>query len=444
MKPVIRHTIFFLFLAFFFVSAPLIVLYTAGYRYNVFNGQFVRTGVLSVTTNPRNADISLNKKSIRRSSPHVIKYLIPRSYLLTLTKDGYHTWEAEVEIKSGETTLVQQLLLFRDDEAVLLFERETKIVTLSPDGKRLAYLIGEGGWEEIWLYQIQDDEHKMIGRFISRADEPVIELSWSTDGGYLLAQNAARPLVALYDQNGSVLEIEPDLLKGWNKVFWHPSSDHLLYLATAKKIQQYDLRDQSIMVFDDPNAATVVLDASILTFVDNGTQIELQQFVGEERELIALLPRASYTIEERDGAYLIITDNEGSLFLLNIHADQPILLQAEARIFDWLDGKQQLAYSDGYEVNVYDPLTHFTDFITRQGEEIKSLQWHPSGQNILMATENSLTAIERYQIGNQRQRIILLQDVELNSFWINPDGQTAYIFGTIDGKTGLFALRLMR
>jgi len=52
-----RRYIFLLFLLSFFILAPLIVLYTAGYRYNITTGTVLRTGILSAASTPKGAAV---------------------------------------------------------------------------------------------------------------------------------------------------------------------------------------------------------------------------------------------------------------------------------------------------------------------------------------------------------------------------------------------------
>lgn len=442
MKPGHRKILFFLFVTLFFVSAPLLVLYTAGYRYNVFNGQFVRTGVLSVSTTPRSANISLDGKQIKQTSPYVIKQLVPGTYDVTLSREGYHDWNGEVEVTSGTTTLLQHILLFRNEPPELLPSEIDHSLAPSPNGKQLIYVTQEGGWAEVWSFEVATGTETMIGRFVSNPSDP-FEASWSSGGEHILLTNAAEGLLTVYAKNGNQIELDSELTRGWNQTFWHPSNGSLLYIATAKELRQIDVQDGSLTIFDDPNAETVVLDASILTFNDNGTQVELRQTLGEDSSLIALLPRATYEIVHRDGPYLILSNNRGRLYVLNITSDQPLLLEADAELFDWHSGSRQLVYTDGYEVNIYSPDSHTTEFVTRQGEEITSLIWHESNRAILLGTQTKITAIERYQIGTDRQSTVLLEG-NFEELWISDDGRFAYIFGRIGEESGLFELRLTR
>lgn len=440
MKPVVRNIIFYVFLAAFLIIAPLLVLYTAGYRYNAGSGQVIRTGVLSVSTVPRGATILLDNKTLKRDTPYVIKHMNPGTYLLTLEKEDYHTWSGEVEVPSGETTTVHNVLLLRDAPAELLFEQPTAEITLSPDGDQVAYLLGSAGQQEIWLYSTRNHEPQLIGRY-AQTEDSTATLSWSVNGEYLLYQNVSTGDLAVYDNNGDAIKLSSELASDWQSATWHPSADQLLCLATPAGQQQYDLETATITSFAD-SAQTTLLDASTISFVDNGSQIELRQTTGDQNQLIALLPQAPYQLELRSGSYLIITTEQDQLYLIDIHASQPILLNTTATLFDWSESQQELVFSNGYEINVYDPNNHNTDFINRQSETLTQLRWHSSGSYILASTKTRLSAIERYKVARLRQTFDLLVDLEVLDFAITENGRDLLLYTSQDGMTQLQSLAL--
>jgi len=188
----------------------------------------------------------------------------------------------------------------------------------------------------------------------------------------------------------------------------------------------------------------VLIDASIITLFDNGANTELKQTIGDETNLIALLPKAEYTIAHRDTSFFILTDTRNNIFLVDIGSSQPILMQTQASVFDWHDEKNELAYSDGNEVNIYSPESHATEFITRQSALIHQIAWHPSGKSLLMTTKNNISTVDRYKIGKHRATVTLLEAEDIATMSITQDGQFAYLYGIIDGALGLYELALTR
>ncbi|MBU1126698.1 PEGA domain-containing protein, partial [Patescibacteria group bacterium] len=86
-KPWVRQVLFWSFLTFFVIAAPAIVLYTAGYRYNFKNGQIVRTGVISVSSTPRNAKIYLDGNDTEKETPFVFKRIMPDVYEVSIWRE---------------------------------------------------------------------------------------------------------------------------------------------------------------------------------------------------------------------------------------------------------------------------------------------------------------------------------------------------------------------
>ena len=53
----LRRTIYILFIVIFLIAAPLVVLYSEGYRYNLKRGKIQKTGILIISSLPKKADI---------------------------------------------------------------------------------------------------------------------------------------------------------------------------------------------------------------------------------------------------------------------------------------------------------------------------------------------------------------------------------------------------
>ena len=424
MNRTARKFLFFLFVTIFLVLAPLLVFYTAGYRYNLKSGSFLRTGVLSATTTPRGAEIIVNTAPTGKSTPYVVKQLIPGEYQVELRREGFHSWNGTVDVKSGETTLLQNILLLRDEPAEIIFETYDVQILPSPDENHIAFLIPTvDGSVYAWISEL--DGSKRVLLTSSRSLDAIHLVAWSANGGYLLLESDGSTFV--YTVNGVPVSL-PMAAKTSTRRFFHPNDDGLLYLSNATELTQVNLTTDTTTVFSGQHIDTVVLDASFLQFIDNGTHRELRQVIDGDSRLIALLPRANYTVAKRDGAYLLLTDNEHRLILVNIHEQEPLLLEAQATMFDWLSEQKLLVYSDGHEVNVYDPKTHTGTFITRQGSEITQLAWHPTGNIILLSSGNAITSFETFKTAKERQGTAIVTDPlnMINTFWSSSDGKILY------------------
>lgn len=431
----IRRIIFWTFVVTFLVLAPLLVLYTAGYRYNLSTGLITRTGVLSITTNPRNVEIYINDEFTQEKTPEVLKRVMPGDYSVELKKDGYHNWSGDIEIISGQTVQLQNVMMFLNTDAELLFDKDTQALAVNPNGELIAYIVREGGWQETWLYLPSENSHTLIDQVVDEQAE--IELSWSAQGSYLLAYNTTLNSIELFDQSGANLDSESGIMNA----AWHPSSDSSISLITEDGLFRYDIETGDTEHFTQTDETFVLLDASILRLITQKDVVEVAQYVDGEKETLALLPKADYTIEERDGTFLILTDKADQLYLIKIHEDEPILLQEEVRAYDWDEDLDRMVFTDGFELSVYDARAHTTTLITRQSSMIDSVSWHPQS-DIIFVQDSALRAFESTAQAEIAYTTTLLENADIHELWIDESGDTAYFYGQQNGTYGVFSLQL--
>ena len=432
----IRRIIFWTFVTSFLIAAPLLVLYTAGYRYSFSTNQVSRTGVLSITTNPRSVDIYLDGIYAQAKTPEVLKRIMPDQYSLELRKDGYHSWFGDVEIESGRTVQLQNITIFIDASPELLFNKDAQIIAINPSNGSIAYIVREGGWQETWLYSPQDNSHKLISQTLDVDDE--MSLSWSAQGSYLLIFDQTNQLINIYDNQGEIVDID-----AYSAIAatWHQSTDHTLSITTESEIIMLNVSNGSTEIVEQLDETYVVLDASILKLIQGDDYTEVAQYIGDEKETLALLPKATYTIERRDGTFLILTDSHGELYLIKIHEDEPILFKDNVTAYDWDDELDRLVYTDGFELSIYEARTHATELVTRQSTMISSVSWYPDA-DIILVQDNELHAFEAYAQAEQRHTTTLIEDANFETMWIAEDGETLYFYGLQGEVYGVYKLQL--
>src|SRR3989338_8433381 len=117
--PSVHQLVFLAFIALFLVSAPLVVLYTAGYRWQLSQG-VTRTGTLFVASVPDGAQIILNDVAEDERTPAVIKTLLPGEYRVRLEREEHLPWEKRLMVYENTTTFIDRVLLFADRAPELL------------------------------------------------------------------------------------------------------------------------------------------------------------------------------------------------------------------------------------------------------------------------------------------------------------------------------------
>lgn len=441
MNKTSRNILFIIFTTFFFVGAPLIVLYTAGIRYDVKSGEVLKTGVISVTTTPRSASLLVNGVDISHETPYVIKNLNPDIYNIQIKKAEYHPWQGTVSVKASETSFLQNIVLFRNEPPKLELEKLETSISYSQNNDVIAYFKKTDS-QPYSLVVFDVASNRLIKSFILKniIDPSQYSINWSFEGKNILLKSNTSADFEIFSLTESATDFSKLQSAEINQVFWHPSTENILYISTNNELSQINIETGAVDTFTGENKNSVLIDASLLSFFSNGAQTELRQTIGTETSLIALLPISEYSILARHGAYLMLSDNRKELFLVNIHDKQPLLLESKAILFDWLDSEDLLVYSDGNEINVYDPKTHSNEFITRQAEQITAVKWHGIGNTILASTKNSITAIETFKAAEDRMVTPLITNINIETFWISNDSKLAYYFTGTD----LYSLQLTK
>jgi hypothetical protein len=121
----------------FFIISPLLILYTAGYRYSFAGGNFLATGVISIDAEPDDTTVSIDGIRLAQSLPVRKTNLVPeKNYHIRLERDGYHSWEKDIYVRSNQTAYVKDVELFRNESPTLVdIGYEPTSVSVSPFGQ---------------------------------------------------------------------------------------------------------------------------------------------------------------------------------------------------------------------------------------------------------------------------------------------------------------------
>lgn len=94
------------------VAAVYIVLFSLGLKVNWQNRTIDQTSIVSITTKPSSASIFIDGRDINRTTPALIRWVMPGSYRLELKKDFYHDFNIEIKTEPGLATEIKNIRLF--------------------------------------------------------------------------------------------------------------------------------------------------------------------------------------------------------------------------------------------------------------------------------------------------------------------------------------------
>lgn len=181
----------------FFLAAPSIVFYVQGYRVDFREKKIVQTGGLSIKAWPRSTQVYVNGKLKKKTDllfgQTFIGNLLPGTYFMRVSREGYADWQKEMEIKEKQVTTARNIILFPQDPNLNQFMDQIENAWLSPDGKRMAVEKRNTGTPNIEIIDLASnislqtfDMEKLIGKAIGLKD-----LTWSNDGKRFLLKGSS-------------------------------------------------------------------------------------------------------------------------------------------------------------------------------------------------------------------------------------------------------------
>jgi hypothetical protein len=182
------------FIVLFLITTPIVVLYTAGYRWNEKKVRLEKVGLIFLRSRPSGAEIFLDGKLRSERTPARLRNLLPSDYDIKVTKKGYNVWEKTLPVESALTTFAEGIVLWKLDAPQALAASASE--TLNPNElamlKRPDPLTGSANGEifksdgfEIWV-ENKNGEHETITRF---SDEINAILPY-TDSGWVIYETA--------------------------------------------------------------------------------------------------------------------------------------------------------------------------------------------------------------------------------------------------------------
>lgn len=123
-----RRIIFWLAVCFFVITAPLIIAYSQGLRFDFVTREIVRVGAISLDSEPDKATIYLNGEIYGDDTPSVIRGLLPgHLYHIRIEEEGFFDWEKTLTVQAQRITSARGIHLFPKE---IIFE---SIATGTPE-----------------------------------------------------------------------------------------------------------------------------------------------------------------------------------------------------------------------------------------------------------------------------------------------------------------------
>lgn len=445
MNSKLRLVIFLIFLFVFLISAPLVVLYTAGYRFDVSAGAVVHTGVLSIDSVPKGATVYLDGEAQTDRTPSLLDNILPGEHTIKLQKENYTTWEKTLPVESRNTTFVVDAVLFLDTEFAIEDSRTIGMSVLSPNKHEMAYLIEESSWVELWLSGTGDT--KQLLTRLPNNPSATYTLLWSATGKYIsLEQHIENQnTISIIDVSQSAAVNTHETLQNAEEYWWDAENDTYLYMKTDDNVYQLSVLDSAVATIIAGNPQTVISKKQTYVLSESSDRMVLAKQGNEAVSIVTYLPFGTYRFVPTPNSDLVMLEDteRGRVFLIELtDVEQPILLNKTMRYWEWDSSGDRLLYTDGFDIEIYSRSTHKTQTLTRLSEKITSLFWYPLGNMLIYATAQGVTAIELD--GRDKHETTILYEGETQLVWTDGTGDYFFILTDNSERSGISSRQLQR
>ncbi|MFQ6050010.1 MAG: hypothetical protein ACE5J0_03200 [Candidatus Paceibacterales bacterium] len=183
-----RKILLFVFLIIFLFTAPTLTFYLQGYRFDFERKSLTQTGGLFLKVIPKQAEIYLDGKLAKKTDfffgSALIENLLPKKYHIKVKKEGYFSWEKDLEIKEKEVTEAKNLVLFPKNPNFNILTKEAKNSWFSSDGKKIILEERNGEFWALKLYDLDRNvkSHLLKEDDISKKGVELFNLKFSGNG----------------------------------------------------------------------------------------------------------------------------------------------------------------------------------------------------------------------------------------------------------------------
>lgn len=377
--PFHRRILPWIFAVVFLAAAPVVVFYTAGYRWNPKKEKVERNGTLIMNTEPSGATIMMNGQTITDTTPTTLQNVPPGRTVIRFEKNGYYPWQKELDIIPERVTFANTVWLWKISTPTRVLDQPVYRLAASPNVRDFAALVSASPTTGLVIWS-SDGSTRSFTLASPASDDQT--LSWSSDARSLFvdrhaSRNESAWMVSLR-ANQKPTKLPPGRYR-WSGSDIEGVSDakFLNILSSNGRIQQ------------TPLVAPMVdlMDRYVLRRSTSTNQLVIFTNKNDSRGII--LPTGNWTFDRIVSDHLVLRDDDHWISI-NPDEEQPIVHRASGHLLPpYLTRGQStfLLVSNG-ELWTWNPTTD-PELLLREGQPITGASWHASGENIAVASNGS-------------------------------------------------------
>jgi len=412
----IRISIMLTLISSFFVISPLLITYASGYRYDFKNKKIIQTGLLNIDISPRNSEVYINGELIFQSLPFNIS-LFPDTYLLTIKKEGYKTWEKNISVISKQTTYINYFELLQDN------------LPTPANLSNIQNILGTEKSDNVLLItQAENDRHNLIyfnlknnttTTLLNNIDINSYSISPFHEFVYLIIEENNQKEIFLYNLNKN--QQSTITFPQEEKIQWQDNKSTPLILEDTNQLFSVSENGEKKIITDFVSTTNWYIDKNQDIWVYNNNLLT------NNKETYNLQENITNIIDINQQR--IIAKGNNGYFVYNTETEKTNNINGETILFN-SDKKSWIIYSEWEITELQENGTINLQY--RSGEKIKNLQILNEGSLYVVSTENSMRVLDvdkylQIPLLEQKNQIFYLNKKYKKIFYASTEGNLYFL-----------------
>ncbi len=428
------------------ITAPLVILYTIGYRYNTNRGIFVYSGSITIKAIPQRVNIKIDADNSSEKKFNFLNYsyhldgIRPGEHSMEISLPGYHTWTKKTSVHSGLSAEFWNVFLVKNE-----YLKETFLPPsvddffISPKNKEVALVQNKKDSNDFIVRAL--DTNKDLAETVFSSSEYSFSknkkenIEWSPQGDKIIIpveksdsisiaddlkasanqqKEIGRPNYFIVDINSkeSINLEDFSQKKNLQKARWDPNSKNFVFYISENNMYRINLNDPNDNKLIAENICGYDLSGSFAYYLkkDNGIIYRSRLQNGDSIEQIT-----NQSIENiaENGDFRIITYDEdrisiitdGKLYIYNNGEHENYFYQLKENVdgVQFSNDGKKLLFWDENEIFVYfardwdtQPirLENEVKSITRFSKKIKNVHWFSDYEHIIFSIDGTIKIAE--------------------------------------------------
>ncbi|MEO5928281.1 MAG: PEGA domain-containing protein [Patescibacteria group bacterium] len=428
--PFHRRILPWIFAIVFFVSAPALVFYTSGYRWNPKKEKIERNGTLIVDSTPGGARVLLNGRDTGETTPVTMQNVAPGHYDLRVERDGYSPWEKQLDVYPEYVTFANSIKLWKTSTLTPFTAQHVSSLEASPNDSFVAGLVTNASSSEIFVWQ--PDGTLRTHRTFTERLSPASLIEWSPDSRALLVES---PTTTGMDAWVITIRAEaaPTALPTGNYL-WDGTSVRGISGHSRIRVSETDgsfTRTDLGYGIHDVYGDVTLRDAT-------GTEnLVLFQSNAPTRGLI--LPPGEWRIAALNNKMVVLRDGNNWISL-NPDENAPSVHRVQGDRLRSFVTRQKTTYLlvSGGELWSWDPASD-PELLLRQSQRINDASWDETGRSVLFATDGQVAVLDLDPRDGRLQTQLAALEHATDFALIK---KLVLVSGTKDGQPGMWSVEV--